>query len=261
MKSVYSIFIYSLLLLSFNTSAQIQAWGHYTAGCIPNAPKLAQDGTGYHLIRLHRQRYYGHPNLIKTLKALAIDMQPWGKQILIADMSQKNGGKMPSGHRSHQMGLDADILLQAWDNQTLTPKQREALAPVSVLNPDKKSLNTQRFGTWQQHLLQQAAQRPEVARIFINPLIKQALCQQNPKATWLRKLRPWWGHDGHLHIRINCPKDSPNCHNQAPPAMGTGCDASLSAWVTKITKPQKTKPTTVKKPRKPLSLPVICRTK
>ena len=260
MKQLYCILFYSLLFS--NAHAGVQAWGHYTAGCIPNAPQLAKDGEGYHIIRLHRQRYYGHTKLLKTLKALAIAMQPWGKQILIADMSQKNGGKMPSGHRSHQMGLDADILLQGWDNKTpFSDKQREALAPISVLNADKKSLNSQRFSAWQQQLLKQAAEQPEVVRIFINPLIKQALCQQNPKAAWLHKLRPWWGHDGHLHIRLNCPKDSPNCHNQAPPAAKTACDDSLSAWVTNITEPQKSKPTTAKKPRKPRSLPVVCRTK
>ena len=80
-------------------------------------------------------------------------------------------------------------------------------------------------------MLQIAASDPRVARIFINPVIKRAMCAE----TWedrdfLRRLRPWRGHDGHFHVRLNCPADSPDCQPQSPPPAGDGCGADLMAW-------------------------------
>ncbi len=260
MRTVYTSWFYLLLLFSSHLSAQPQVWGQYTAGCIPNAPALAKDGQAYHVIRLHRDRYYGHPELIQSLEALSLAMQPLGKHLLIGDMSQADGGRMPSGHRSHQNGLDADIMLAGWDSdRALSDKQREALAPVSVLTANKKSLDKSRFGTWQQQLLQQAAQLEKVERIFINSLIKQALCKENPNAAWLEKIRPWWGHDGHLHIRLRCPENSPECKGQAAPPKGTGCDASLAWWVKQVTAPPaKKNPTKPRKSKPKPRLPEVC---
>ena len=34
---------------------------------------------------------------------------------------------------------------------------------------------------------------------------------------WLEKVRPWWGHDYHFHVRLRCPGDSPECKSQPPP--------------------------------------------
>ena len=60
---------------------------------------------------------------------------------------------------------------------------------------------------------------PEVERVFVNPAIKKALCRYNgPDRTWLRKVRPIWGHDYHFHIRMRCPADSPDCRPQDPRA-------------------------------------------
>jgi hypothetical protein len=49
---------------------------------------------------------------------------------------------------------------------------------------------------------------------------------------WMSKVRPWYGHDDHIHVRLKCPADSPNCRAQPPVPGGDGCDKSLDHWFT-----------------------------
>ena len=46
----------------------------------------------------------------------------------------------------------------------------------------------------------------------------------------MAKVRPWYGHDDHIHVRLKCPADSPNCRAQPPVPGGDGCDKSLDHW-------------------------------
>jgi penicillin-insensitive murein endopeptidase len=79
--------------------------------------------------------------------------------------------------------------------------------------------------------LETAARQPQVDRIFVNAAIKRALCQETKgDRSWLRKLRPWFGHDAHFHVRLRCPADSPACDQQAPVPPGDGCGADLAWW-------------------------------
>jgi penicillin-insensitive murein endopeptidase len=54
---------------------------------------------------------------------------------------------------------------------------------------------------------------------------------------WLRKLRPWWGHDEHFHVRLSCPGDSPDCERQKSMPEGDGCGEELESWSAKPTWP------------------------
>ena len=51
---------------------------------------------------------------------------------------------------------------------------------------------------------------------------------------WLRKLRPWYGHHQHFHIRLHCPEGSAECDPQGPLPKGLGCDNL--AWFSRIEK-------------------------
>src|SRR5262249_51802528 len=74
----------------------------------------------------------------------------------------------------------------------------------------------------------------------------------SPGASWLRKLRPWWGHDDHFHVRLRCPTGDAECQVQEPIPPGDGCGADLAWWFTEeARKPQPR--TSVKTP-----LPVAC---
>jgi penicillin-insensitive murein endopeptidase len=79
-------------------------------------------------------------------------------------------------------------------------------------------------------LLAIAAADPAVDRIFVDPGIKRIMCEgANAKAPWQSKLRPWWNHHDHFHVRLACPADSPLCVPQDPPP-NDGCGAPLAWW-------------------------------
>ena len=70
---------------------------------------------------------------------------------------------------------------------------------------------------------------PAVARIFVFPGAKVQMCKDaRGNRDWLRKIRPWWGHHTHFHVRLACPKGARACVNQAPPPPGDVSPADLS---------------------------------
>jgi penicillin-insensitive murein DD-endopeptidase len=77
-----------------------------------------------------------------------------------------------------------------------------------------------------------AAREPRVARIFVNPAIKKALCREaGSERAWLSKVRPMWGHNFHFHIRMECPAGNPDCSDQDAPPGGDGCGKELTDWL------------------------------
>ncbi len=222
--------------LNASELAKAQTIGFYTAGCIKHSSALPKDGEGYQVIRLSRDRFYGHPELIEFIQSLAKEAHHlYGVTLLIGDISQKNGGPMPDGHSSHQVGLDADILF--WQHpiateRTLTLAEREMIEPLSVLNPDLTEIDPARWSPVYAKILKLAASFGDVERIFVNPVIKKRLCEIFPGEPWLTKIRPWWGHDGHFHVRLRCPNDNPLCRPQEPVTEGISCDGELAWWLT-----------------------------
>jgi penicillin-insensitive murein DD-endopeptidase len=194
---------------------------------------MPAEGEGYQLMRLSRNRFYGHPLLLDYLKELARDTHATNHMLLIGDMAQPRGGPMSSGHSSHQLGLEADIWYwhppQA-EKASLTLIEREETSALSLVHTDGKTLAP----LWQDSygaLLRRAAEPEEVDRIFVHPAIKKSLCSQYHGEAWLRKIRPWWKHDDHFHVRLKCPIGSA-CTPQSPIPAGDGCDATLEWWFT-----------------------------
>ena len=88
-----------------------------------------------------------------------------------------------------------------------------------VVAADRKDVDPKVWTPAHGALIKAAAQDPQVQRIFVNPAIKKALCREaGTDRAWLSKVRPWWGHDYHFHVRIRCPADSPDCKGQPAPA-------------------------------------------
>jgi len=78
--------------------------------------------------------------------------------------------------------------------------------------------------------LRLTANDAHVSRIFVHPIIKRDACNaETGDRTWLRKLRPWFGHDDHFHVRLLCPAEAPDCVSQAPVPAGDGCK-ELDWW-------------------------------
>lgn len=230
------ISLQSLHELNASELARAQTIGFYTAGCIKHSSALPRDGEGYQVIRLSRDRFYGHPELIKFIQSLAKEAYGlYGATLLIGDLSQKNGGPMPDGHSSHQIGLDADILF--WQHpiatvRSLTLAEREMIEPLSLLNPSHTGIDPNRWSPAHAKILKLASSFSDVERIFVNPVIKKRLCEMFPGQEWLGKIRPWWGHGGHFHVRLRCPDDSHLCRPQEPVTEGIGCDGELAWWLT-----------------------------
>ena len=235
-----------------------QSIGSYTAGCLSGAVSLPPNGTGYQLMRPTRNRSYGHPNLIRFIENLAktTHLQSLGV-LLIGDLGQPRGGPTPSGHRSHQTGLDVDIwylLSQQAATRNLEFNERETWNAPSVLAAKSDAIDDSQWSSAHEKILEAAAQRPEVDRIFVNPSVKRILCSRKPTHDWLRKVRPWWGHDDHFHVRLKCPMNNKNCAGQESLPVSDGCDASLAWWFSEEAKAPTSKP---KKPEPPV-LPSLC---
>jgi penicillin-insensitive murein DD-endopeptidase len=223
-----------------------RAIGFYAKGCLAGAVALPLDGPHWQVMRLSRNRHWGTPELVDYLEKFSADVARDGwPGLLVGDMSQPRGGPMPTGHASHQIGLDADIWFVPMPDYRLSPDEREKKAAVSLLMTGRLSVDPRKWSDLYARLLKRAVSYPEVARIFVSPAIKRELCQTaGTDRAWLRKLRPWWGHDDHFHVRLECPPGMAGCDTQPPPAPGDGCGAELDDWF-------KPPPPPPKKPVKP----------
>ncbi len=212
------------------------SYGSYAKGCQSGAVALPTEGQGFQAMRLSRNRRWGQPQLISFIERFAQDAQKIGwPGLLIGDISQPRGGPMLTGHASHQIGLDVDIWWRQMPNQIMSAEQRESTPFISMLDKSKfLTVDDRKWSPLNAKLVMMAASYPQVERIFVNPAIKQKLCQSwTGDRTFMGKIRPIYGHDEHFHVRLECPPGATNCKPQAPVAAGDGCDKSLAWWFTK----------------------------
>ena len=242
-----------------------QVIGSYVKGCLAGATEMPVNGETWQVMRLSRNRNWGHPDTIALLERLSAKAHRdagW-PGLLIGDIGQPRGGPALSGHASHQIGLDADIWLTPMPNRRLSRNEREEMSATMMVRRDRLDIDP---GSWTpNHLfvIRDAAQEPSVERIFVNAAIKKALCREaKGDRSWLSKIRPWGGHDYHFHIRLKCPAGSADCERQPPPPVGEGCrPADLAYWFSDAVlhpKPPKIPP----KPKPPMTLaqlPAQCR--
>ncbi|MEZ5872753.1 MAG: penicillin-insensitive murein endopeptidase [Nitratireductor sp.] len=231
-----------------------QSVGFYSKGCIAGARAIPVDGPDWQVMRLSRNRRWGHPELLKTIEALSVKAKQDGwNGLLVGDISQPRGGPMLTGHASHQIGLDADIWFTPMPDQRMTYKEREETSAISVLKANSNYVDDARWKPHFTSLLRDAASYSQVERILVHPGVKKKLCDTvKGDRSWLSKIRPYYGHHYHFHLRIKCPQGSGNCKPQAEVAQGEGCDKSLSWWFDVALAPKKAKkPDKNQKPEKP----------
>ena len=212
--------------------------GGYAKGCLAGGAQLPETGPTWQAMRLSRNRNWGHPetvDFIRDLSAYAAKQEGWAG-LYIGDISQPRGGPMLTGHRSHQIGLDVDIWMLAPKRLNLSRTERENISSVSMRRAKGAYVNSK--WTRQHHnILKAAARDKRVARIFVFPGAKVQMCKdEKGNRAWLRKIRPWWGHHYHFHVRLACPRGANGCVDQAPPPKGDGC-ADAERWVADILNP------------------------
>ncbi|HEV2575222.1 MAG TPA: penicillin-insensitive murein endopeptidase [Beijerinckiaceae bacterium] len=239
----------------------VRSIGFYSKGCLAGGTALPVNGDAWQVMRLSRNRNWGHPALVTLLERIARQAQREGvwNGLLVGDMSQPRGGPMRTGHASHQIGLDADIWLTPMPDRTLTRAEREQMSAVDMVRSDKLDVNAS-FSQRQVELIRIAAQQRDVERIFVNAAIKKAMCRMaTGNRSWLAKVRPYYQHNYHFHVRMTCPAGVEGCTPQDPPPSGDGCD-QLDWWFSDAVLHPKPNPNW--KPRPPLTmaqLPDACR--
>lgn len=217
-------------------SLQARAIGSFARGCLAGGTALPVNGETWQVMRLSRNRMWGHPDLIRLVERLAqrAPREAGWRGLLVGDISQPRGGPMLTGHASHQIGLDADIWLTPMPERQLSRDERENMSATNLARKDWMDIDPATYTRAHLAIVRLAAKQPEVARIFVNPAIKVAFCRDaGADRAWLSKVRPMWGHNYHFHIRITCPKGDASCVDQPLPGDGDGCGAELQDWLKK----------------------------
>jgi penicillin-insensitive murein endopeptidase len=236
------------------------AIGFYSRGCLAGGAMLPPDGPTWQVMRLSRNRNWGHPALIRFMEAFAAKVPAtigW-PGILVGDMGQPRGGPMLTGHASHQIGLDADIWLKPMPQTRLSASAREEVSSTNVVANDWNDVDPRRWTPQHMALLKTAASFRQVERIFVNPAIKRALCRDaGQDRGWLAKIRPMYGHNYHFHVRLTCPRGETACRRQAAPPKSDGCGKELDWWFSEeARRPKHYKPAP---PMMVADLPAQCR--
>jgi penicillin-insensitive murein DD-endopeptidase len=241
---------------------QSYAIGQNSRGCLAGGVALPESGPTWQAMRLSRNRFWGHPEMIGFIEEVSRAATKLGwNGIYVGDISQPRGGPVP-GHASHQVGLDADLWLLPPGRLDLSVSDRERISSLDVRAANQRQVN----GNWTRahhRLLEAVARDPRVNRIFLTPPAKLQMCADAPARDrdWLGKIRPWWGHNTHFHVRLNCPRGAKGCINPVPVPRGDGCNEAIW-WVTEALEP--TDPNLpAPKPKPPLrvaDLPPQCAT-
>ncbi len=185
-------------------------------------------------MRLSRNRNWGHPNLINFLERLADQgaedrlARPAGRRhVAAARRPDDHRPRQPSGRprRRHLAHPDA--------RPRAHPREREEMSATMVVADDRLDVDPKVWTPAHLHVIKAAAQDPQVERIFVNAAIKKALCREaGNDRSWLNKVRPWWGHDYHFHVRLACPADSQGLQAAAAGRRSDGCGKELDYWFT-----------------------------
>ncbi len=229
MKTFFA-FIFLTAFVGGVAFAETQVYGDYNRGCLAGAEELPESGTGFQSTRRGRALHFGHPRTLAAVAALGQKIHDNGLGVLlIGNLSKPSGGPLFEHSISHQNGLDFDVAYKI-AAKNLTIKSRESFEFDSVLSSDQKAVDPKKWDDTILDALRLTAEMPEVERILVHPVIKKELCQKRKHEDWFAKIRPWWKHDNHFHVRLKCPADSKTCVAQDPPPAEIGCDGAAFEW-------------------------------
>jgi penicillin-insensitive murein endopeptidase len=207
-----------------------QAVGFYSDGSLNGAEKFPDSGVGFLKLYLPRNRGWATRTLINVVKFAAAEVvsrNPNGGRLQVGDASKEAGGPA-SGHASHQNGLDVDLHYYHLDQREMDPNDVKGFDESFVQN-GKLSPNFDHPRNWA--MVRALVSTGMISRMFLDPVIKKALCayRSEPGAREvLRRLRPYAGHDKHTHLRIRCPSSSRSCLDQTEVPSGDGCGSAAA---------------------------------
>ena len=202
-------------------------YGSTALGCIAGAVPVSESPDLKFQV-WGQGRNYAHPIMAQYLNDLKIRIKAQGlPPLVVGDIGLKYGGPYgpKSNHASHNTGIDVDLPFFFAETKDVSAH------PDVYIVRGQKVLPT--FTPEIASLIISATSDPRVDRVFVAPMIKMRMCQlyeSKPNNGFLHKLRPWFGHQAHMHVRLKCPSDSPQCLSQAPIPAGTGCGYEVKSW-------------------------------
>jgi penicillin-insensitive murein endopeptidase len=207
-----------------------QAHGFYSKGSLANASQFPLENEDLMKIMRPRDRGYATFDMTAVVGFAAGELHkayPDGERIQIGDVCAVHGGQLAQ-HASHQNGLDADIVYPRVNHREQDPAISTGFDELFVKD-GQISPNFDQERVW--FFIKSLVSTGRVVRMFMDPVIKATLCQYaqsigeyDSGTEILRRMRPLVDHQNHVHVRITCPKESPQCLAQVPVPPGSGCD-------------------------------------
>ena len=227
---------------------QARSIGYYTHGCLAGGVALPINGKTWQVMRLSRNRNWGHPNLIKFLERFASQ----GAVHRLARAAGRRHGAAarradadrplePSGRARRRHLADADAGPRAdragarGDDGDQRGRRRLERRQSEGLVADLHRAATR----WRRRIPRSSA------CWSIRRSRRRCAATSRATAPGCTRLRPVFGHNYHFHVRIRCPKDSPDCKAQPATPHDEGCGKDLDWWFSKQVrdiKPGKSKP-------------------
>ena len=158
---------------------EAMAIGYYPRGCLQGGVELPTTGPTWQVVRVSRNRNWGHPELVKFLERFApLAAKATGRHgILVGDMAQPRGGPLPFGHKSHQVGLDVDIWFMPMPDHVLNQDERDKIVALDLVAANGKDVDRKKWTSADVAFIRTAAEQPEVERVLVNAAIKKELCR------------------------------------------------------------------------------------
>jgi murein endopeptidase len=227
-----------------------QAIGSRNHGYLQKAAEFPNQGPGF-VARDHGSFDFGTNLTVDLLQRVMgeVDKEyPNQTPIVLGNVSRRSGG--PSGHVSHQIGLDADVGFPSTSrNRDLWSACTKGQVEVrfrsgsgmkrkygtACLNANISSqLDTERFWVFLKEVT--CAEGSPVIAMFLDLQIKQHMCRHakkrgedlgDKKSCAYRTLRALYheaGHYNHVHVRLRCPGNR-DCQNSIVSLADiTGCE-------------------------------------
>ena len=198
--------------------------GFYSKGCLAGAKALPINGKTWQVMRLSRNRNWGHPDLVEIARTAVRQRHrsSAGAGLLVGDMSQPRGGPMLTGHASHQIGLDADIWLTPMPDRELTPPG--ARGDVGHHGGRRKPHGRRSVrldaGPRRHHQGRRRRSRRSSASSSMRRSRRRSAAKPATTAPGCTRCGPYYGHNYHFHVRIKCPAGNADCKAQDPVPAG-----------------------------------------
>ena len=197
--------------------------GFYAKGCIAGAEQMPINGDTWQVMRLSRNRYWGHPDMIALVKRLAAKAHKdagW-PGILVGDIGA--AARRPDADRPRQPPDRARCRHLADADAGSPIVARGARGDVGghdgARGPARRRSEGLHAGSCCSCSATPRRSRP--CSGYSSMPRSRRRCAARPRATAAGFPRSgrWWGHDYHFHIRMRCP---PGSRRMRRPAIAVG---------------------------------------